>query len=142
MNKKLNNVFNDWKKIKNEIADMAKYRNVNLKEVQGLIQKVVKQAESDIKGLVDQDVKIVMNKLKTERKALEKMVDDILEAEMRKAKTFISSYKKQFSSLQKTVEATLKKKVGKSTKKKTTKKKTRSTKKKSTVDTTATPVQS
>lgn len=142
MSKKLNNVFNDWKKIKNEVADMAKQRNVNLKEVQGLIQKVVKQAESDIKGLVDQDVKIVMNKLKTERKALEKMVDDILEAEMKKAKTFISSYKKQFSSLQKTVESTLKKKVGKTAKKKTTKKKTRSTKKKSTVDATATQTQS
>jgi len=128
MNKKMNTVFDEWKKIKNEVTKKAKDGNLNIKEVQHLIQKVVKQAEGDIKGLVDHDVKKVMSRLKTERKALEKMVDDVLQAEMKKAKTFLNSYKKQLKGMQKTVEKTLKNKVKvKAIKKKVTKKKKSST---------------
>ncbi|PIP94469.1 MAG: hypothetical protein COW00_16725 [Bdellovibrio sp. CG12_big_fil_rev_8_21_14_0_65_39_13] len=133
MSKKMNTVFDEWKKIKNEVTKKAKDGNLNIKEVQHLIQKVVKQAEGDIKGLVDHDVKKVMSRLKTERKALEKMVDDVLQAEMKKAKTFLNSYKKQLKGMQKTVEKTLKNKVKvKVVKKKVTKKKSATPRKKAT----------
>lgn len=141
MSKKINKLFSEWNKIKNEVTKKAKEGNLNVKEVQNLLHKVVKQAEGDIKGLVDQDVKKVMSRLKNERKALEKMVDDVLQAEMKKAKTFLSSYKKQLKGLQKTVEKTLNNKVKiKVTKKKTTKKKAsprkKTTKKATVVETT------
>lgn len=116
------------KKIIKSFSDIKKELNglklkTNLGDAQKRVEKLIKNAEKDFKKLIENNIPDVMKKFQEEKAQIEIMVDKIIKEEIKKAKSFVASQKKELSKLQKKLEGILKTK--KATKgKKTTKKKT------------------
>ncbi|MCK6593789.1 MAG: hypothetical protein L6Q33_01200 [Bacteriovoracaceae bacterium] len=98
----------------------------NLGDAQKRVEKLIKNAEKDFKKLIESNIPDVMKKFQEEKAQIEIMVDKIIKEEIKKAKSFVVSQKKEFSKLQKKLEGILKTKKAtkgkKGAKKKATKK--------------------
>lgn len=98
----------------------------NLGDAQKRVEKLIKNAEKDFKKLIESNIPDVMKKFQEEKAQIEIMVDKIIKEEIKKAKSFVVSQKKEFSKLQKKLEGILKTKKAtkgkKGGKKKATKK--------------------
>lgn len=98
----------------------------NLGDAQKRVEKLIKNAEKDLKKLIESNIPDVMKKFQEEKAQIEIMVDKIIKEEIKKAKSFVVSQKKELSKLQKKLEGILKSKKStkgkKAAKKKTTKK--------------------
>lgn len=98
----------------------------NLGDAQKRVEKLIKNAEKDFKKLIESNIPDVMKKFQEEKAQIEIMVDKIIKEEIKKAKSFVASQKKELSKLQKKLEGILKTKKTakgkKASKKKTTKK--------------------
>ncbi len=98
----------------------------NLGDAQKRVEKLIKNAEKDFKKLIESNIPDVMKKFQEEKAQIEIMVDKIIKEEIKKAKSFVVSQKKELSKLQKKLEGILKTKKTakgkKASKKKTTKK--------------------
>ena len=80
----------------------------NLGDAQKRVEKLIKNAEKDFKKLIESNIPDVMKKFQEEKAQIEIMVDKIIKEEIKKAKSFVVSQKKEFSKLQKKLEGILK----------------------------------
>lgn len=115
MDKKIIKSFSDIRKELNSLKVKT-----NLGDAQKKVEKLIKKAEKDFKKLIENNIPDVMKRFQEEKVQIEVMVDKIIKDEIKKAKAFVATQKKEFSKLQKKLEGILKTK--KTTKKKTTKK--------------------
>jgi hypothetical protein len=117
----------NWKSLKKDINKFV--RENNIVEVQNTVKKMVNQAEKDLKKYVDKDYKVIKKKFDSERRQVEKLLNRTLQAEVKRAKSFLEKQKKEITRLQTKLDK-MAKAADKATKKKVTKKK--ATKKKTT----------
>ena len=111
------NVLESWNKVKQELHNFVKEKNI--KEIQSSVKAFVKNAKNDFHGLVGKDLTIIKKKFSDEKKQLEKLVDKVIQSEVKKAKIFVDVQKKELSKLQKKVEGFVR--VNKASKKTTRK---------------------
>ncbi len=122
VDKKLIKSFSEIKKELNSLKVKT-----NLGDAQKKVEKLIHKAEKDFKKLIQNNIPDVMKKFQEEKVQIEVMVDKIIKDEIKKAKAFVATQKKELSKLQKKLEGILK---TKKKSKKTTAKKTAKVKKK------------
>ncbi len=119
-------IIKSFTEIKKELNSLKV--KTNLGDAQKKVEKLIHKAEKDFKKLIQNNIPDVMKKFQEEKAQLEIMVDKIIKDEIKKAKAFVATHKKELTKLQKKLEGILKtkKKTKKSSAKKTTKVKKKS----------------
>ncbi len=95
-------VLESWNKVKQELHNFVKEKKI--KEIQSSVKAFVKNAKKDFDGLVGKDLTVIKKKFSDEKKQLEKLVDKVIQSEVKKAKSFVDVQKKELNKLQKKVE--------------------------------------
>lgn len=119
------NIMSSWRNIKNNISKFIHENNVH--DLKGSVQKIVADAKKDISNLATKDINSLKRKIKAEKKQVEQVINQVIPAEVKKAKKFVQDQKREISRLQKKLESIVpvkkiakKKVVRKATSKKTT----------------------
>lgn len=121
-----------WAQIQKEVKKILNDNRV--KEVQGLVKRFLNKAQHDYARLLKGDITVNVKILKKELKSVERMINQMIHTELKKAESFLKVQKRELSKFQSKLEAALKKRgvKVKSSSNKSTKKKAKKTSKKTT----------
>ncbi|MBL7665855.1 MAG: hypothetical protein JNM93_12035 [Bacteriovoracaceae bacterium] len=99
MNKQAKKTFLvNWKTLKQDIDKFIKENNIH--EVKATVKKMVNKAQGDINQLVDKDVSVIKKRFQVEKKQVEKLLQKTLQAEVKRAKSFLELQKREITKLQ------------------------------------------
>lgn len=94
-----------WGQVQKEFKKVI--NNNRIQEIQSLVKKFLNKAQHDYLKMAKGDIKINIKTVKKELKQIEKSIDQLIQGEIKKAKTFLHSQKKELSRFQKKLETTL-----------------------------------
>lgn len=125
-----------WNMLRKEVQGFIKEQSIA--ELQRSVGKILAQAKRDyVRLTLKGDLQVNTKKFKADVKRIEKMIERLIQSEVRRAKQFLASTKKELSRLESQFEAAAKKRginlnIGRGPKKTTKKKATRRATKKAT----------
>lgn len=95
-----------WGQVQKEFKKVI--NNNHIQEIQSLVKKFLNKAQNDYLKMAKGDLKLNIKTVKKELKQIEKSIDQLIQAEIKKAKSFLQSQKKELSRFQKKLETSLK----------------------------------
>ena len=101
-------ILDSWKKLQKDVNKFVKDQKVD--DLQKSVKDLVASAQKDLHNLYDKDVAKVKSKIKKEALYLEKKIEKVVNAEIKKAKKFVDGQKKELNKLQSKLEKMVPKK--------------------------------
>lgn len=98
----LTSSLNSLKNIKTNLSKFSVENKIN--DLQDSVKNLVGTAKKDLENMAAKDISNIKKKVLAEKKHIEKIINQVIPAEINKAKKFVQSQKKEITKLSKKLE--------------------------------------